>query len=65
MFSDPVFVSREMLREMVDQLSIHQEAGGGGGGGGGGPGDLGSSSLPTFQRYVPDAPSRMYSRMFR
>jgi hypothetical protein len=45
---------REMLREMVDQLSIHQEAGGG-------P-DL---SLPTFQRYVPDPPSRMYSRMFR
>lgn len=44
---------REMLREMVDQLSIHQEAGG--------P-DL---SLPPFQRFVPDPPSRMYSRMFR
>jgi hypothetical protein len=44
---------REMLREMVDQMSIHQEVGG--------P-DI---NIPPFQRFVPDPPSRMYSRMFR
>ncbi len=42
-----------MLREMVDQMSIHQEVGG--------P-DI---NIPPFQRFVPDPPSRMYSRMFR